>query len=194
VYKAGRYGIGAETVEALTALGFSVDASVNPTMDFSAVDGPSFAAFGPDPFWGRAGASALLFLPCTVGFVGVLGQPLARSVHRALSDRRLDRLRGVGVLARLGVVNKVMLSPEGNSLAEMVALTRRLAGDGLRTFSLTFHSPSLDPGQTPYVRTAADLRLFLEAIDRYCEFFLHDLNGVPARPLDFRAELTECSR
>jgi hypothetical protein len=194
VYKAGRYGIGAETIESLRTLGFKVDMSVNPTMDFSVMDGPSFAGFDPYPFLSQAATSALLFLPCTVGFLGILGQSLGGYVHRAASHRTLSPLRGVGVLSRLGLVNKVMLSPEGNTLAEMMALTRRLAGDGLRTFSLTFHSPSLDPGQTPYVRTAADLSAFLESIDRFCEFFFHDMNGEPARPLDFRAGLAEPSR
>jgi hypothetical protein len=62
---------------------------------------------------------------------------------------------------------------------------------GVRTFSLTLHSPSLEPGHTPYVRSAADLETFLSSIDRFCEFFCHELNGEPSRPLDFRTELME---
>ena len=191
VYKAGRYGIGAETVTTLGALGFEVDCSVNPTMDFSDVDGPSFVEFRPDPFWRRTEQRELLFLPCTVGFVGALGSQAGPAMHRLASGPRLTRVRGVGVLARLGLTNKVMLSPEGNTANEMMALARRLARAGLRTFALTFHSPSLHPGHTPYVATGADLETFLQSIDRFCEFFCHELNGEPARPLDFRTQLME---
>lgn len=194
VYKAGRYGIGAATMETLGRLEFEVDTSVNPTMDFSHSEGPSFADFGPSPFWHRIGKSPVLCLPCTVGFVGALDSDVARMLHRAASMPRLHRLRVPGVLARLGLVNKVMLSPEGNTLSEMKALARRLLAAGLRTFSLTFHSPSLEPGHTPYVTSEADLQRFLETIDRFCEFFVRDLNGQPDRPLEWRAARMEQPR
>jgi hypothetical protein len=193
VYKAGRYGIGAETVDSLAALRFEVDTSVNPLMDFSAIEGPSFRDFEPRPFWQRTAHAPLLFLPCTVGFVGALGQRVGKSAHGLASQPALRPLRAIGVLARLGLVNKVMVSPEGNSLDEMIALARRLIAGGVRTISLTFHSPSLGLGHTPYVRTQAELEEFLTSIDRFCEFFFHELDGQPARPLDFRTELMEAS-
>jgi hypothetical protein len=187
VYKAGRYGIGAETVPTIAALGFEVDTSVNPLMDFSDIGGPSFARFRPYPFVD----ANLLFLPCTVGFVGQLGQITGRWVHTAASSRVLAPLRAVGVVAKLGLVNKVMLSPEGNTLEEMRALATTLHAAGLRTFSLTFHSPSLVAGHTPYVATGAELEAFLECIDRFCEFFFAELHGIPGSPLEFRSALLE---
>ena len=72
-----------------------------------------------------------------------------------------------------------MLSPECNTLDEMKALTRSLHHDGLRSFALTFHSPSLKPGCTRYVRTAAELDAFLSTIDRFCDFFFGALGGEP---------------
>jgi hypothetical protein len=42
--------------------------------------------------------------------------------------------------------------------------------NGHRVFSFTYHSPSLAPGNTPYVRSAADLRAFLQRIERYLDF------------------------
>ena len=95
-----------------------------------------------------------------------------------------ELLRLPGILARGRVVNKVMLSPEGNSLDEMISLTRTLLADGHRMFSLTFHSPSLRPGCTPYVRTAAERDAFLHTIDRYCRFFRDELGGVASTPAD----------
>jgi hypothetical protein len=92
------------------------------------------------------------------------------------------------VFARLGILNQVMLSPEGNTLAEMQALTRTLYADGLRTFSFTFHSPSVEPGHTPYVRTAGDLAAFLSCIERYFAFFFGELGGTASTPEAFRLQ------
>jgi hypothetical protein len=188
VYKAGRYGFGPSTAASLEALGFDVDASVNPHMDFSTDGGPSFEAFGPSPgLFGRE--RALLELPCTTGFVGA-ARRLGPRLHRAASARWLRPVRAVGVLARSGTLNRVMLSPEGASFRELAALTAALCRDGVRTFSLTLHSPSLRPGCTPYVRTAADRDLLLQTIDRYCAYFTGALGGIPDTPAAFYRELS----
>jgi hypothetical protein len=87
-----------------------------------------------------------------------------------------------------------VLSPEGNTLAEMQALTRALHADGLRIFSLTFHSPSLRPGCSPYVRTTADRDAFLDTIDRYCDFFFTELGGEPTTAEDLFNDLVPDSK
>jgi hypothetical protein len=100
----------------------------------------------------------------------------------------------VGVMSRLGVVNRIMLSPEGSTLDEMKALTRSLLRRGVRTFSLTMHSPSVEPGCTPYVRDQAQLGQFLDRIAAYCDFFLGELGGVPSTPQDLYELLERGSR
>lgn len=178
VYKAGRYGLGVSTVETLEALGFSIDASVIPHFDFTSEQGPSFAGFSPFPgLFGRQ--RAMLELPCTAGFVGVarrFGDPL----RRIMSSRLLNSLRANGIMSRTGVLNRVLLSPEGYSFEEMRALTETLYADGLRTFVMTLHSPSLKPGCTIYVRSSAERDAFLSTIDRYCDFLFCELGGRPA--------------
>ena len=163
-YKAGRYGFGPTTAPTLESLGFDVDLSVNPRMDFSGDGGPSFEAMAPVPaFFGAQ--RRLLEVPCTTGFIGVArraGVPL----HRAASASWLRPFRAVGILSKSGLLNKVMLSPEGNTLDEMRALTHALHQDGVRTFSLTLHSPSLKPGCTHYVRTVQERARLLATIDR----------------------------
>ena len=110
-------------------------------------------------------------------------------LHRVASSRPWSSLRALGVLARARVANRIVLSPEGNSLEEMKRLTRTLLGRGLRTFTMTFHSPSVEPGHTPYVRTSADLQEFLRRIERYCEFFFGELGGQTSTPQSFRSQL-----
>jgi hypothetical protein len=59
----------------------------------------------------------------------------------------------------------------------------------VRTLTLSFHSPSMEAGHTPYVRTTRDLREFLERVERYFEFFFGDLAGQPTTPFSVRTEL-----
>jgi hypothetical protein len=184
IYKAGRYGFGPSTVRVLHELDYAIDVSVNPYMDYSDQRGPNFERFDPRPFWfGSNGA--LLEVPCTLGFAGFLrryGQPL----HRRVDTNTWRAVRLPGILSRSGGLNKIMLSPETSTLSEMQAVTRALMADGVRTFSFTLHSPSIEPGHTPYVRTAADLRAFVDRIDAYCDFFFGTLAGVPATLDGFR--------
>ena len=189
VYKAGRYGFGETTAETLEALKFTVDASVVPHMDFTNEQGPTFMGHTPTPStFGRT--RKMLETPCTTGFIGTArksGEPL----HRMASAKWLKPARAIGILSRAGILNKVMLSPEGNTLEEMKALTKALYADGLRTFAMTFHSPSLKPGCTRYVKTEAERDQFLRTIDRYCEFFLGEMAGKPTTPEELYEELVQ---
>jgi len=187
-YKAGRYGFGPTTAEILESLDFDIDLSVNPHMDNRPI-GPSFEGFAATPGW-FGSRRRLLELPCTTGFVG-LARRVGPALHRAASAVWLRPVRAIGLLSRSGTLNKVMLSPEGNTLGEMRALTRALLRDGVRTFALTFHSPSLKPGCTRYVRTAADRAGFLSTIDQYCEEFMGRFGGVPATPADLFDEFSQ---
>ena len=185
-FKAGRYGISPSTIGILDQLGFEVDVSVCPQFDFSASEGPSFMAFDSRPFFLT---DRLLEIPCTADYTGWAGL-LRPALHRIASRDTLASFRGVGVLAKIGAVNRIMLSPEGNTFAEMRALTETLYERGQRTFLLSFHSPSVEPGHSPYVRTRADLDQFLLAIENFCEFFMEQRNGVAAVPRDFRAAVS----
>jgi hypothetical protein len=72
VFKAGRYGLGTSTVNILESLGYDVDTSVIPHMDFRAESGPNFLGFSPRPaIFGNA--RRMLELPCTTGFTGPPG-------------------------------------------------------------------------------------------------------------------------
>jgi len=177
IFKAGRYGFGESTARILEALEYDMDGSVIPHMDFSGDRGPNYRGFSVSPATFGAGRR-LLELPCTTGYVGA-GRGFGEALHELASASWLQPLRAIGILARSGILNRVMLSPEGNTLEEMRALTGALHGDGLRTFAMTLHSPSLKPGCTTYVRTAGELQEFLGKIDRFCDFFFTELGGQP---------------
>ncbi len=121
----------------------------------------------------------LLEVPLTAGFTG----PLARwpDLHRRHALR--------GPLARSGLLNRVALTPEGMPLAEALAVIRRLLADGTRLFSLSFHTPSVEPGHTPYVRDAADLKAFWAWWDGVFDLFARE-GVLPVRAGDIIGAVT----
>jgi hypothetical protein len=94
-------------------------------------------------------------------------------------------------MARLGLVDKIWLSPEGYLSTEHMKLVRAMYRDGVRVFSFAFHSPSVEPGNTPYVQSQHDLEIFLARCHRFFDFFLGELDGLPATPLELKQQLTE---
>jgi hypothetical protein len=181
VYRAGRYGLGPNTPALLGALGYAVDMSLAPGADFAGEGGPDFTAFDCAPFWfGPEGR--LLELPMTWGFAGPLAV-LGAGLYPWLAGRFGNELRLPGLLARGGLLEYVRLTPEGEKPAALRRLTRTLLARGQRVFSLTYHSPSLVPGNTPYVRDRRELEAFLATLDGFLAFFLGDLGGVAMTPL-----------
>lgn len=177
LYKAGRYGAGPATAEILHRSGYKIDASVLPWTDLRAEEGPDFSSCPSQPYWFGPDKD-LLELPMTVGFSGLL-----RSQGKALHDGLVSpigwKLHLPGLFARLRLFDRVTLTPEGITLDEMKKLTRAMLKDGMRYFSLTYHSPSLAPGNTPYVQSNRDLDHFLERIEAYLEFFTGEIGGCP---------------
>lgn len=186
-YLAGRYGFGPNTADILEDLGYEVDISVAASIDYSGDGGPDYSGFSSDPFWfGRR--RRLLGLPGSGGYVGYLrngGTPL----YRQLTQPWLRKTRVSGVVARLRMLERIRLSPEDYSEPEMRRLTQALLGDGVRIFVFSFHSPSVMPGGTPYVKNPADLERFLEKCRRYFDFFMNNLGGTAMTPLEIKVWL-----
>lgn len=185
IYKAGRYGVGRATAPILAELGYEIDVSVVPGTDLTCKFGPNFSHCGASPYWfGKD--SALLEIPLSIGYTGLLADTGTIAYTLTMSER-LKALHVPGILARLGLVERITLTPEGVSFEEQRRLTRALLRKGHRVFNLTYHSPSLAPGNTPYVRNAADLSAFLQRIEEYIRFFTEEVGGQAATPFEVKA-------
>jgi hypothetical protein len=68
---------------------------------------------------------------------------------------RTPRLRGA--LAKIGLLERIPLTPEGVTVGEALRALDVAVDEGLPVMILSFHSPSLYPGFTPYVRDERDL-------------------------------------
>ncbi len=184
VYKAGRYGAGPNTTGTLEALEYQIDTSVLSLTDLRADEGPDYSACGAAPFWFGTD-HRLLEIPMSVGFSGLL-RGSAADLYRRINGARGLNLHIPGIFARLGLLERITLTPEGINPQEHRRLTGAMLADGHRVFSFTYHSPSLAPGNTPYVRSERDLAAFLDRFERYFDYFMGELGGRPATPLEIR--------
>ena len=184
IYKAGRYGIGPGTPATLAALGYEIDLSVVPHTDFGPHGGPDFRAYPDRPYWFGDGEQ-LLEIPLSRGFSG-LTAPFGPALFSAV-DTGLGRAMHLGgILSRTGLLERSTLTPEGVGTASHRRLVRSMLDRGHRVFTMTFHSPSLAPGHTPYVRTENDLRQFLDRIRYLLDFFFGEIGGQPTTPIEVR--------
>jgi hypothetical protein len=172
-FRAGRWGFGATVAGALVDLGYAVDSSVSPFVDWSSHGGPDYghASLRPyrfeaeDPLTPRS-RGALVEVPITIG--ALRGDPVRGARARArLEAGRLSRLRLVGVLDHLGFFARRWLSPESSTAAEMVALADNLVRHGFDALNLTFHSCTLLPGATPFVGSAQDADAFRGRVEAF---------------------------
>ena len=152
IYRAGRYGIGPNTAAILREAGIAIDTSVRARFDYSETGGPNFRDLPLLPWWVGGEPGTLLELPLTTVFTGLL-----RYFGPLIYPRtwRVPRLRGV--LSRLGLLERIPLTPEGVTVREALRGVDIAVAQGLPVLVLSFHSPSLHPGHTPYVRSEADL-------------------------------------
>ena len=185
IYKAGRYGVGPNTFGILAEQGFEFDFSYCPHTDYSKEGGPDFTGKTAAPHWLDA-EKKIFEIPLTVGFEGSL-RTVGPWLYPKIKRELFQKFHVPGIFSRLGLLNRVTLSPEVSNLAEMIRLVRCQYRDGARVFSLAFHSPSIEPGHTPYVRSQQDLSDFLSKIRQFFDFFFGELGGQPSTPEQIRA-------
>ena len=156
VYRAGRYGLGPDSAAMLAELGFRCDTSVRSGFDYRAGHGPDYRAAPLHPWWVSTAQGAILEIPVTTVFGGLFGNA-GRSVYHRVAR---NGTHAGAALARLGLVERIALTPEGIP-AERACRAIDIAVEArLPVLNFSFHSPSLQPGNTPYVRSSADLALF----------------------------------
>ena len=167
---------------------------MRPLFDYSPHGGPDYSNHPIDPLLGRCRAQRLLELPVTSVYCGPL-----RQLGRLCTARSAMCPTFFSGFSRFGLLERIALTPEGVSdrRRRCAASTLRLAS-GLPVLVLSFHSPSLAPGHTPYAATQAAV----EALYDWFVAVYADLaqRGVRSRPpwrklsrrragnsLDFRA-------
>ncbi len=183
-YKAGRYGIGPNTLALIARQGIQVDFSIMPGIDLRSQGGPDLRGLCAAPY--VAFGHSVRSVPMTRGHTGPLAA-FGSAVNRALDAGPAKALRLRGALSRIGAFRSAALTPEGVSAGELLHLASTMVRHGHKTLVMHYHSPSLVPGHTPYVRTPEDLRVLLARIDAVCAHVLGPLGGRAGDPRDLLA-------
>lgn len=185
IYKAGRYGFGENTESILKELGYQIDLSFCPPVNHSHDGGPDYSQAHAYPFWFDENRD-LLEIPITGSFVGHAGRAARPLFDMAQS---YNKFKLPGVFSKLGIVDRLVLSPEGFTSEEHVKITEFLYREGVRTFTWSFHSPTVMPGATPYVNNDQELKRFLGSFHQYFDFFFNKMSGVATTPTLLKSQL-----
>lgn len=185
-YRAGRYGVGPNSARLLEDAGFRLDSSVRSRFDYSHQFGPDFQGLPQNPYWAGPTRS-LLELPLSTAFTGLM---------RGAGERLYQATRTfgplAGAMARARLLSRVPLTPEGVPIADAIAAIDALIEEGVRVLNFSFHSPTLEPGHTPYVRTERDRTAFYAWWDAVLAHLAR--RGVMAATLDELLDAAQATR
>lgn len=175
-FRAGRFGFNGTVSRVIRDLGYTVDTSVSPFINWSESDGPDFSKVTPEFYRFRApeiftkiNEGELMEIPLTIGYLQN-NFKLCGEVERLLGLRLLKIFRGKGILAAMKLLNKVQLSPEASDSNEMIELTKVLARKKFRIINMFFHSTSLKAGLSFMVKSKEEEIRFFRRLRKYLAF------------------------
>lgn len=145
-YRAARYGADLDTIKSLEELGYKIDSSITPGIDWSDEGGPDHSRAPKQPYfisakdYYSAGESDVLEVPITI-----LGKRFVFLPDRWIYYR--------------------WLRPTHMTAFEM----KMLAGEFVRScaepvLNMMFHSMEVLPGRTPFVRTKLGQKMYLHRL------------------------------
>jgi hypothetical protein len=193
-FRAGRWGLGAGTIKALIACDYLTDCSVTPTISWLRYgDGPAYPDAITEPYWLSSNCTAsetpcsILEVPATIGFNR---WPFSRyqQIHSRLEQQAwLRYLRPISVMYHTGILRKIWLCPEVSSAEDMIILSKVMMNNGMRFFNMSFHSTTLLPGKSPFVRTQRELELFYRKIETVADAIMSAADVKPLTLSEVRA-------
>ena len=178
-FRAGRFGFNMEVAKNIFKLGYKIDTSVTPFVDWSSYHGPDFSDMGWRPFefpigdiFHNSKDRQLLEVPTTIDYI-LRGFNLVKNLYRIPALKSFNSLKWKRFLARLKLMEKIWLSPEMSTPTMELNLIKNLMMKGCQVFNMTFHSPSLLSGLSPFVKDKSDEKKFFANI-RIILRFLQD--------------------
>ncbi len=163
-YRAGRYGLGADSHEMLEQSGIAIDTSVRSLFDYRNQHGPDFSRHPVAPYW----LGNVLELPVTTVYWGLLRQ-LGPQIHGL--QRHFPTF--FTALPKFGILERIALTPEGVGVDEAIRGIDIALDAGNPLLVLSFHSPSLAPGKTPYVENEDDVEALYDWFSRIYAYLGH---------------------
>ena len=161
-FRAGRFGIGTSSIPILESLGYLVESSVTPHMDWEQAgargltfEGAPSQPYRPDPIDpARPGDAKILEVPVTIRKRLVNAVPI---LGKRIDPRWLRPTRGTGeALVRVA--------------EDEIADARRLAPGRPVILNAMFHNVEICPDTSPYASTESEARGILGRLKRLLDF------------------------
>jgi len=194
-FRAGRWAFSEDVAKCLVELGYLVDTSMTPFVDWSSFHGPNFNHSTTKPFYFNSenifipvSGGELFELPPTIGFCQSNFR-LCNYVQNKISKGMFSKFRLLGILDRLKLLNFYWLSPELSSGTQMINLSKRFVELGHQHLNMSFHSTSMLPGKNPFVTNKRELLEFLDKIEVFLKYATK--NGYEFLPLSQSTNLIE---
>jgi hypothetical protein len=170
-HRAGRYGIDKAGYSILADIGVELDFSPSAAFDFSARGGPDFSSLSNLPFEVTGDAWRIDVTP-------VCGAQAIRRT-RSFLPQNMEKpgFPAFRKQSSTDMKRAMRLSPEGASLTELQALTRRLLADKTPVLTFTLHSTSLTPGANNYAPDAESVDRLLQVSAAYLDWFKGAVGG-----------------
>lgn len=184
-FRSGRWGYNSSVADSLARLGYLVDSSLTPFMDWSAYNGPDLSDsplcpffFNPPRIMTSVSDGSVFEIPVSIGFSRT-NFKMSHNVFAFFEKTRLTKKYFIGSLVRLGILKKIWLSPEISTSKEMTLLISILKRKGAKHLNLMFHSNSLKPGNTPFVKNSDDINRFFMRLEKV----LHYIDSLGCQPV-----------
>ena len=160
-HRAGRFGFDAAYARSLLRLGYKVDCSVTPLIDWTrhpgAPDGSGgqdYTGFPAQPYWldlddiSRPGRSSLLEVPMTIITVP---RPWPKQLARRLLGRHGPKT--------------IWLRPDGTNIDDLLRIVAVAESDGRPYLQFTLHSSEFMPGGSPTFRTKDSIEMLYHHLE-----------------------------
>ncbi len=177
-FRAGRWGLGLNTVKALIACGYMIDSSVTPSISWAnSGDGPEYPDVKTEPYLMTVNDdsgnknihNSILEVPATIGF-NRWPFEFWQKIYLWMQKDVLKPLRPTGIMHHTGLLRKIWLSPEISSAHDMITLSKILIKNGTKFLNLSFHSTTLQPGKSPFVSNDEELVQFYAKIEKLLKY------------------------
>jgi len=171
-FRAGRYGLDIVGARILEELGYQVDSSVIPFLNYSSQHGPDFSRaswtpyfVGGDDLCVPQSEGNLLEVPVCVGF-NRRDFRRAQAIQQFVSRSWLRPGHVEGLLDRLGIIRRIKFSPEQADARMMRTLVEVCLAQQMPVMVMLLHSSSLTPGFSPYVKDDRQADRFFETLSQ----------------------------
>lgn len=171
-FRAGRWAFDPVVARTIHRLEYKVDTSITPYTDWSDIVGPDYSDVPPDlhlyPVVDSHGNpnGTLLEVPASIGYLQK-NNSYCNNIYKMFKKKYFEKIKVLGFLNRLNILNKIWLSPELCDIHHMIGLVERFRRDGQKIINMTLHSNSMKQGMNPFIKGKAELEKFKDNLQNF---------------------------